>query len=57
MWRTGGLALLQQLREDEALMSNPSAKVGLEEMDILFTYLAAYKVVDKVSPHSLKPLL
>ena len=34
---------------DAALMANPSAKVGIEEMGILFTYLEAYKVVDKVS--------
>ena len=45
----GGPSLLDVLRADAALMANPSAKVGIEEMGILFTYLEAYKVVDKVS--------
>lgn len=30
-------------------MSNPSAKHGIEEMGILFSYLKSYKVLDKVS--------
>ncbi|KAI0937477.1 hypothetical protein AcV5_005379 [Taiwanofungus camphoratus] len=45
----GGPALLEQLRADEALMSNPSAKHGIEEMGILFSYLKSYKVLDKLS--------
>lgn len=45
---TGGPALLEQLRADEALMANPSAKHGIEEMGILFSYLKSYKVLDKV---------
>lgn len=44
----GGPSLLDQLRADEALMNNASAKLGIEEMSILFRYLEAYKVVDKV---------
>ena len=44
----GGPALLDQLRSDAGLIANPSAKQGIEEMGILFTYLEAYKVVDKV---------
>ncbi|GBE77605.1 Histidine--tRNA ligase, mitochondrial [Sparassis crispa] len=45
----GGLALLDQLKADKALMANPSAKHGIEEMAILFTYLTAYGVIDKLS--------
>lgn len=44
----GGPSLLQQLRADATLMANPSAKLGIEEMEILFTYLEAYNVIDKV---------
>jgi histidyl-tRNA synthetase len=29
-------------------MANPSAKQGISDMDILFTLLRAYKVLDKV---------
>ena len=44
----GGPSLLEQLRADTALMANPSAKLGIEEMGLLFKYLEAYKIVDKV---------
>lgn len=44
----GGPELLELLRADDALMANPSAKLGIEEMTILFKYLDAYKAVDKV---------
>jgi histidyl-tRNA synthetase len=47
----GGPSLLEQLCADPVLMANPSAKLGIEEMSILFTYLEAYKVVDKVRMH------
>ena len=30
-------------------MANPSAKLGIDEMGALFTYLAAYRVLDKLS--------
>ena len=46
--RTGGPSLLGQLKADEALMSNPSAKDGILEMELLFTLLGAYSVLDKV---------
>ena len=46
--RTGGPSLLDQLKADETLMSNRSAKDGILEMDLLFTLLGAYKVLDKV---------
>ncbi|KAI0095190.1 histidyl-tRNA synthetase [Irpex rosettiformis] len=45
----GGSSLLEQLRADSALMSNASAKLGIEEMGILFTFLTAYGIVDKIS--------
>ncbi|KAI0778871.1 histidyl-tRNA synthetase [Trametes elegans] len=45
----GGPELLEKLRADESLMANPSAKAGVEEMGLLFTYLTAYQVLDKVS--------
>ncbi len=36
------------LKADAALMANPNAKAGIEDMSLLFTYLEAYKVLDKV---------
>ena len=45
----GGPELLETLRADAALMANPSAKAGIEEMGLLFTYLGAYQVLDKLS--------
>ncbi|EIW87359.1 histidyl-tRNA synthetase [Coniophora puteana RWD-64-598 SS2] len=45
----GGPSLLDQLKADEKLMANASAKSGIEEMTILFTLLAAYDIVDKIS--------
>ncbi|KZT02043.1 histidyl-tRNA synthetase [Laetiporus sulphureus 93-53] len=44
----GGPELLARLRADEALMANAHAKLGIEEMGILFTYLKSYKVIDKL---------
>lgn len=44
----GGEDLLTTLESDAALMKNPSAKAGIEEMSSLFTYLRSYKIVDKV---------
>jgi len=45
----GGPLLLEQLLKDEALLANPSAKLGLEEMGTLFDYLEAYTVLDRIS--------
>ncbi|KAE9407866.1 histidyl-tRNA synthetase [Gymnopus androsaceus JB14] len=45
----GGPELLEQLLADSALSSNPSAKQGLEDMGLLFTYLSAYGVISKIS--------
>ena len=41
--------MLELLRADTALMANANAKAGIHEMGLLFTYLNAYKVVDKLS--------
>jgi histidyl-tRNA synthetase len=46
--RAGGPSLLDQLKADETLMSNASAKDGILEMELLFTLLGAYNVLDKV---------
>lgn len=45
----GGPELLEQLKADAALTANPSAKVGIEEMGLLFSYLKSYKVLDRLS--------
>ncbi|RPD82835.1 histidyl-tRNA synthetase [Lentinus tigrinus ALCF2SS1-7] len=45
----GGRELLDVLKADAALMANPNAKAGIEEMSLLFTYLEAYGVLDKLS--------
>ncbi|KAI0829021.1 histidyl-tRNA synthetase [Trametes gibbosa] len=45
----GGPELLETLKADAVLMANANAKVGVNEMSILFTYLAAYNVVEKIS--------
>ncbi|KAJ3819810.1 histidine-tRNA ligase [Lentinula raphanica] len=45
----GGPELLDQLLADTALSANASAKQGLEDMGLLFTYLSAYNVLDKIS--------
>ena len=50
---TGGPSLLDLLKADAALMENPSAKQGISDMDVLFTLLRAYKVLDKVSCYSI----
>ncbi|KAG1875659.1 hypothetical protein DFJ58DRAFT_721483 [Suillus subalutaceus] len=39
--------LLDLLKADATLMANPSTKQGISDMDILFTLLRAYKVLDK----------
>ncbi|KDQ62968.1 hypothetical protein JAAARDRAFT_28953 [Jaapia argillacea MUCL 33604] len=45
----GGRALLETLKADASLMANLSAKQGIAEMGLLFTFLGAYKVLEKVS--------
>ncbi|KAF7976190.1 hypothetical protein HWV62_7360 [Athelia sp. TMB] len=45
----GGVELLDTLLADKALMANPSAKAGLENMGLLFKLLKAYKALDRIS--------
>jgi histidyl-tRNA synthetase len=40
--------LLDQFLVDATLTANARAKQGLDEMAILFTFLDAYKITDKV---------
>ena len=46
---SGGPELLELLKADSSLLANASAKLGLNEMEILFKYLDAYGVIGKVS--------
>jgi histidyl-tRNA synthetase len=41
--------LLQQLLEDPRCIANASTKQALDELKVLFEYLDAYGVIDKVS--------
>jgi len=50
----GGRPLLDQLLADATLTASAKAKQGLDEMVILFTFLEAYKIADKV-PLILRP--
>ncbi|KAJ7049468.1 histidyl-tRNA synthetase [Mycena amicta] len=45
----GGPSLLDQLSADATLTANESAKQGLADMSLLFTFLKAYDVLDKLS--------
>ena len=45
----GGRDLLEKLQKDEKLSKNESAKAGLEDMEKLFGFLKAFKVLDRVS--------
>ncbi|KAK4550313.1 Cytoplasmic and mitochondrial histidine tRNA synthetase [Oleoguttula mirabilis] len=45
----GGKELLERLLKDEKLSANESAKAGLADMDLLFTYLQTFDVLDKIS--------
>ena len=44
----GGRPLLDRLLADATLTASAKAKQGLGEMVILFTFLEAYKISDKV---------
>ncbi|KAK4688401.1 histidyl-tRNA synthetase, partial [Tremellales sp. Uapishka_1] len=44
-----GLEILARLQGDAKLMSIPSAKAGLADMELLFSYLEIYGVLDKMS--------
>lgn len=45
----GGEELLQTLLADATLTSNKLAKEGVSEMKLLFEYLKAYGILDRVS--------
>ncbi|KAF7303734.1 Histidyl-tRNA synthetase [Mycena indigotica] len=45
----GGPALIDQLSADPRLANNASAQQGLADMTLLFSFLKAYDVVDKLS--------
>ncbi|EGN93674.1 hypothetical protein SERLA73DRAFT_115689, partial [Serpula lacrymans var. lacrymans S7.3] len=45
----GGPSLLEQLKADETLMANGNAKQGVLDMELLFTLLKAYNVINKIS--------
>ncbi|KAI1618307.1 histidyl-tRNA synthetase [Exophiala viscosa] len=47
--RKGGKDLLEELKKDDAMMSNAKAKQGIEEMDMLMEYLTAWNALDKIS--------
>lgn len=47
--KKGGRDLLSSLRSDPILTANPSASKGLEDMELLFNYLEAFDVLDKIS--------
>lgn len=46
--RKGGKDVLDALRKDERVMANESLAKGLEDIEILFTYLEAFGVLDQV---------
>nr|POF26010.1 histidine--trna ligase, mitochondrial [Quercus suber] len=45
----GGRDILEVLQKDEKLSANESAKAGLADMALLFTYLESFSVLDKIS--------
>lgn len=47
--RKGSTELLESLKADATLMANESAKKGLDDMTLLFEYLTAFNVLDKMS--------
>ena len=46
--RKGGREVTQELRKDERVTSNERLIQGLEEMDLLFSYLEAFNILDHV---------
>ena len=45
--KKGGREILDQLRADEKLKESTSMRKGINDMDLLFTYLDTFKVLDK----------
>lgn len=46
--RSGGRDVLEELRKDERVTKNSNLVKGLEDMELLFEYLEAFGVLDKV---------
>ena len=46
--RKGGRDVMEELRKDERVMGNQSLVKGLDDMELLFEYLVAFGVLDKV---------
>lgn len=46
--RRGGRDVMEELRKDVRVMGNPNLVKGLEDMELLFEYLEAFGVLDKV---------
>jgi histidyl-tRNA synthetase len=46
--RRGGRDVLEALRQDQRAMENQNLVAGLEDMDLLFGYLEAFGVLDKI---------
>lgn len=46
--RRGGRDVMEDLRKDERVMGNQNLVKGLEDMELLFEYLEAFGVLDKV---------
>ena len=46
--KKGGREVLEQLRADDKLRENKSMLKGIGDMDLLFSYLDAFQVIDKV---------
>lgn len=44
----GGEELLEQLMKDETLLKNKVAKEGMQDMKLLFQYLKAYGILERV---------
>ncbi len=47
--RKGGLDLLAALNADSNLVANASAKKGLDDMELLFSYLTSFQVMPNIS--------
>ncbi|KAL2830025.1 hypothetical protein BDW59DRAFT_170313 [Aspergillus cavernicola] len=45
----GGREILEAIKADELLSANEEIKKGIEDLDLLFNYLEAFEVLDKVS--------
>lgn len=46
--KKGGREILEELRANEKLKENNSMVKGMDDMDLLFTYLDAFQVLDKI---------